>query len=195
MNRLVFLLTVLLVLLASSAFSAGGKGFAVHARQAVQARLLIDREYFDVLQEGIAGAKDEIVICAYLFKTLENAKGYPEKMLKSLAAAVKRGVRVLAVMELSQESGDLLQTNTETAKRLERAGIRVCPDPQNTVTHSKLVVIDRRQLFIGSHNLTQSALRYNHEASVWIESPVLAKEALDYLDSVCMQGKDKLKHP
>ncbi|MHB8092259.1 MAG: phospholipase D-like domain-containing protein [Syntrophales bacterium] len=196
MIRLVYLLlTVLLVLPVYPVFPAGGKGFAAHDRLPVQARLLIDREYFDVLQDGIEGAHTEIVICAYLFKTLERANGYPEKIVKSLTAAVKRGVRVLAVMELSQKSGDLLQTNVETARRLERAGIRVCPDPQNTVTHTKLVVIDRRQLFIGSHNLTQSALRYNHEASVWIDSPAMAKEALDYLDSVCMQGKDKLKHP
>jgi len=189
MSRLIYFLTALLVLLAGAAFTAEGKGVVSHARQPVQARLLIDREYFDVLQEGIEGAKSEIVICAYLFKTLDNAKGYPEKIVKSLAAAVKRGVRVLAVMELSQESGDLLQTNTATAKRLERLGIKVCPDPRNTVTHAKLVVIDRRQLFLGSHNLTQSALRYNHEASVWIESPALAKEALDYLDSVCVEKK------
>lgn len=151
----------------------------------VQARLLTDREYFEALRKGINGAREEIVVCAYLFKTLEGADGYPEKIVQGLSAAVKRGVRVFAVMELSQESGDLLGTNTKTARRLEQAGIKVCPDPENAVTHTKLVIIDRRFLFVGSHNLTQSAFRYNHEVSVWIDSPAMAAEALDYLNSLC----------
>ena len=43
---------------------------------------------------------------------------------------------------------------------------------------------------IGSHNLTQSALKYNHEASVWIDSSPLAEEALRYMKSLCAdEGK------
>jgi phosphatidylserine/phosphatidylglycerophosphate/cardiolipin synthase-like enzyme len=53
------------------------------------------------------------------------------------------------------------------------------------VTHTKLVVIDRRYLLIGSHNLTQSALKFNHEASVRIDSAPLAEEALVYMNSLC----------
>ena len=48
-----------------------------------------------------------------------------------------------------------------------------------------MVVIDGRYLLIGSHNLTQSALKFNHEASVWIDSVPLAEEALQYMKSIC----------
>ena len=58
-------------------------------------------------------------------------------------------------------------------------------DAPDRTTHAKLVVIDRRYLFVGSHNLTQSALKYNHEVSVRIDSPPLAEEALAYLKSLC----------
>jgi phosphatidylserine/phosphatidylglycerophosphate/cardiolipin synthase-like enzyme len=190
MTRFIYFSSILLFLLAYAAPGAGKEGADSPVHSPGQARLLIDREYFDVLREGIEGARSEIVVCAYLFKTLAGADGYPEKIVKSLAAAVKRGVPVRAVMELSQESGDLVRTNAETAKRLRRAGITVCPDPPNLVTHTKLVVIDRRYLLIGSHNLTQSALRYNHEVSVWIDSPAMAKQALDYLNDLC-QGDGK----
>jgi phosphatidylserine/phosphatidylglycerophosphate/cardiolipin synthase-like enzyme len=185
MTRFINLLTVLILLFTQTALAAGREGLDSSASRPVPVRLLIDGEYFDALKAGIEGAQSEIVICAYLFKTLEGARGYPEQILRSLSAAVKRGVRVYAVMELSQESGDLTRTNGETAERLKQAGIKVCPDPRNRTTHTKLIVIDRRRLFVGSHNLTQSALKYNHEASVLIDSPQLAKEALDYLDSVC----------
>jgi phosphatidylserine/phosphatidylglycerophosphate/cardiolipin synthase-like enzyme len=150
-----------------------------------ETKLLLDRDYFYALIDGINNARTEIVFCAYLFKTIENADGYPERVMKSLSSAVKRGVRVFALMELSQNSGDLIQTNSETAERLKKAGISVCPDPRDLVTHTKLVVIDRRYLFIGSHNLTQSALKYNHEVSARIDSPSMAEEALRYVDSIC----------
>ncbi len=183
MTRFIGILGALFILLAPP--SAAVWDVAAANRSPVQARLLIDRDYFDALRDGIEGARAEIVVCAYLFKTLEGAHGYPESIVKDLAAAVKRGVRVRVVMELSQESGDLVKTNSETARRLVDVGIKVCPDPRKKVTHAKLVVIDRRYLFVGSHNLTQSALKYNHETSVWIDSLPLAAEALDYLDSLC----------
>lgn len=175
----------LLVLLLIPLAACAGELNSASTAYPVNARLLTDREYFDVLQETIGSAQTEIVVCAYLFKTLPGAEGYPERIVKSLADAAKRGVDVVAVMELNQEGGDLAKTNAETAKRLEKAGIRICPDPQNVVTHTKLVIVDRRVLFVGSHNLTQSALHYNHEASVRIDSPVMAAEALDYLKTLC----------
>jgi phosphatidylserine/phosphatidylglycerophosphate/cardiolipin synthase-like enzyme len=151
----------------------------------LEGRLLLDRDYFHALIDEINNARTEIVFCAYLFKTIENADGYPERVMKSLASAVKRGVRIFALMELNQNSGNLIQTNEETAERLRKMGITVCPDPNDLVTHTKLVVIDRRYLFIGSHNLTQSALKYNHELSVLLDAPSMAEEALRYVDSIC----------
>jgi phosphatidylserine/phosphatidylglycerophosphate/cardiolipin synthase-like enzyme len=46
------------------------------------------------------------------------------------------------------------------------------------------VVIDQRYLLRGSHNFTHSALRHNNEASVLIESPQLARQALAYLQRI-----------
>jgi phosphatidylserine/phosphatidylglycerophosphate/cardiolipin synthase-like enzyme len=83
------------------------------------------------------------------------------------------------------DAGGLNRNNAETAERLKRGGIRVCMDAPDRVTHTKLVVIDRRYLLIGSHNLTQSALKYNHEASIWIDSAPLAEEVLRYMKSLC----------
>ncbi len=192
--RFISFLTVLVVFSAGFVCSVRAENVDSPFRPPLQARLLLDRDYFYALIDEINNARSEIVLCAYLFKTIKNADGYPERVMKSLSSAVKRGVRVLALMELSQNSGDLIQTNSETAERLKRAGITVCPDPRDLVTHTKLVVIDRRYLFIGSHNLTQSALKYNHEVSVWIDSPFMAEEALHYVDSVCREKagyKDK----
>jgi phosphatidylserine/phosphatidylglycerophosphate/cardiolipin synthase-like enzyme len=43
-------------------------------------------------------------------------------------------------------------------------------------------VIDKRYIFLGSHNLTQGALKYNNELSVLIDSPEMAAEVRAYLE-------------
>jgi phosphatidylserine/phosphatidylglycerophosphate/cardiolipin synthase-like enzyme len=192
--------TAALLILLSPAVLAAGEGRAagaapqpvltekttVPSRQThVEAKLLLDRDYFTALLEGIDRARAEIFLSAYLFRTIEDARGYPETVLKRLLAAVRRGVRVEVVLERSRDAGDLDRNNAETAKRLTQGGIRVCMDVPDRVTHTKLVVIDRRHLLIGSHNLTQSALKFNHEASVRIDSASLAEEALVYMNSLC----------
>ena len=180
---------VLLILLvlppAGDAAQPGGKAAVTSPQAVVEAKLLLDRDYFTALLDGVDRARSEIFLSAYLFRTIENAKGYPEAVLKRLLAAVNRGVRVDVVLERNQDADDLNRNNAETAERLKQGGIRVCMDAQDRVTHTKLVVIDRRYLLIGSHNLTQSALKYNHEASVWIDSAPLAEEALRYMESLC----------
>ncbi|MBU0652907.1 MAG: hypothetical protein KKG96_08505 [Proteobacteria bacterium] len=191
--------TALLILLSPAAFAADEGRAAVSAPQpvlqgkttgsspqaVVEAKLLLDRDYFTALMDGVDRARAEIFLSAYLFRTIQNARGYPEAVLKRLVAAVHRGVRVDVVLERNRDTDDLSRNNAETAERLKQGGIRVCMDAPDRVTHTKLVVIDRRYLLIGSHNLTQSALKFNHEASVWIDSPSLAEEALSYMKSLC----------
>lgn len=48
-------------------------------------------------------------------------------------------------------------------------------------THAKAVAIDDRYLLMGSHNLTQSALKYNNELSLGLDSPRLAAKTRRYL--------------
>jgi phosphatidylserine/phosphatidylglycerophosphate/cardiolipin synthase-like enzyme len=65
---------------------------------------------------------------------------------------------------------------------MEQAGIKVVFDSPRTTNHTKVAVIDRRYVIMGSHNLTNSALKYNHEISVLIESPDMAEDTLRYID-------------
>ena len=180
------LLPILLFFPLSGGAAQSGDRAAVASPQAVlEAKLLLDRDYFTALLEGLDRARAEIFLSAYLFRTIENARGYPEAVLKRLAAAVHRGVRVDVILEKNKSADDLNRNNEETAERLKKAGIHVCMDAPDRVTHTKLIVIDRRYLLIGSHNLTQSALKFNHEASIWIDSAPLAEEALNYMKSLC----------
>jgi phosphatidylserine/phosphatidylglycerophosphate/cardiolipin synthase-like enzyme len=179
------LLFILLLPQGGRAAQPGGKAAVAFPQAVVEARLLLDQTYITALLNGIDRARAEIFLSVYLFRTVQNAKGHPEAVLENLIAAARRGVRVEAVLERGQELDDLNRNNAETAERLRQGGIRVCLDGPDRQTHTKLVVIDRRYVLIGSHNLTQSALKFNHEASVWIDSASLAEEALRYMRSLC----------
>jgi len=148
--------------------------------------LLANREYYRALQRAIDGAREEIIMSFFLYKTTGHSGSYPDIILEKLIAARQRGVRVEVILEQGrrghQEGTD--RENLETAEKLKKAGIKVVMDSPNRTTHAKLVVTDRRYTFLGSHNLTASALKYNNELSVLIESTAVAGEALLYLDSL-----------
>ena len=128
----------------SAAGSERKRGRIASPQAVAEAKLLLDRDYFTALLDGIDRARAEIFLSAYLFRTIEDARGYPEAVLKRLLAAVERGVRVDVILERNQNADDLNRNNAETAERLKQGGIRVCMDAPDRVTHTKLVVIDRR---------------------------------------------------
>lgn len=178
-------LVLLLLAQAGAAAETGGKAPGFSMPPAGGARLLTDQEYLPALLDGIAGARREIVLSAFFFRTAGTMDSYPDVVLKQLLAASRRGVGIEAVLERGQEGDNVSRDNAATAARMRDGGIRVCMDAPERTTHAKLIVIDRRYLFVGSHNLTQSALKYNREVSVLIDSPPLAEEAIRYLRSIC----------
>jgi phosphatidylserine/phosphatidylglycerophosphate/cardiolipin synthase-like enzyme len=148
-------------------------------------RLLKDGDYLPALLAAVGEARSEIVLSAFFFRTAGRPQGLPGRVLAALEAAAGRGVRVTAILERGPEGDTVSRDNAATAERLRSGGIRVCLDDPERTTHAKLVVIDGRLLFVGSHNLTESALKYNREVSVRIDSPPLAAEALRYLGELC----------
>jgi phosphatidylserine/phosphatidylglycerophosphate/cardiolipin synthase-like enzyme len=183
MAPLAGLLTLFVQILAFA--EPGTKVSAPASQERCGARLLKDQDYFPALLEDIDKARQEIALTVFFFKTNGFRDDRPDKILAHLREAVRRGVRVDAVIEQGKKSENVSEVNSDTARKLIAAGIGVCMDAPDRTMHTKMIVIDRRTLFIGSHNLTQSALKYNHEVSVRIESPPLAEEALRYMKSLC----------
>jgi len=145
-------------------------------------QLLEDNQFFHVLSDHITGATHEIVVSMFLFKTRPDSSNRANMVLQDLITAQKRGVKVRVLLETSDRQGDSLnRDNLATSKRLRQHGVQVLFDSPDTTTHTKTIVIDNRFVFIGSHNLTHSALFYNHELSVLIDDPDLARDVIRYL--------------
>lgn len=145
-------------------------------------KLLGNRDYFSALKVAIEGARREIVMSFYLFKTDGSESNYPQIITKGLINAAARGIRVEVLLERSDDAADQVYLNNRaTMEKLVGGGIHVRFDSSGKTTHTKLAVIDGRYTFIGSHNLTQAALRHNNEFSVLIDSADVAEEALRYI--------------
>jgi phosphatidylserine/phosphatidylglycerophosphate/cardiolipin synthase-like enzyme len=146
--------------------------------------LLENEEYFDTLISHLTRAKQEVVVSMFLFAPGDHDNNRANRVREALIEAAKRGVRVQVFLDISGDEDFSTEANRGVAKDLRRHGGTVRFDSPGRTTHTKLVVIDQRYLLLGSHNFTHSALRHNNEASVLIESPQLARQALAYLQRI-----------
>lgn len=148
-------------------------------------QLLENETYFEALLETFEQAREEIVLALYLFKTNGYRTSYPDRIVASLSDAAARGVSVRVLLETTGDRDSFIeQSNRETADRLRRGGVTVEFDRTSVRTHVKVVVVDRLITFLGSHNMTNSGLKYNNEASIMVISPEIAKTTLDYIDGI-----------
>lgn len=197
MNRLFFrkkaiaLLGGGIILITALVFLATASDKSVkNSSIAYQTTILANQDYFPAMLEAIDKAQNEIFISMFSFKTGEHKSSYPDRILSHLANAVKRGVKVFVILERTEnKSDDLNIQNMQTGRRLEEKGVNVFFDSPHKTTHTKLVVIDQRLLILGSHNFTQSALKYNNEISILLESPDMAKNARDYMLQIIKEAK------
>lgn len=145
--------------------------------------LLRNQEYAEALLKRIGSARESIVCSFYLFKITEKRGNQPARIAEELVRARKRGVAVTVILEKGKSVRDKLYAeNLNTAALLSRNGVNIYFAAPGVTTHNKIVVIDKRYIFLGSHNLTQGALRYNNELSVLIDSPEMAAEVRAYLE-------------
>ncbi|MDH4321807.1 MAG: phospholipase D-like domain-containing protein [Desulfobulbaceae bacterium] len=149
-----------------------------------EVQLLADDQYYPTITHLIRTARQRIDIAMFLFKTTEAKKNRPMLILQELTAARKRGVRVQVILEKSDYDEALNKENQQTANRLRKNGISVAFDDNKTTTHTKLAIIDQHLCLLGSHNFTHSALAYNHETSLLIDSRELAGQLLAYMEKL-----------
>jgi len=147
--------------------------------------LLTDAAFEPAVRQAIAGAQEEVLVGLYLFKADGPPSNHARQMAELLGKAAARGIRVRVVLESANRGGDdVVQINHHTAKLLRDLGVEVVFDDPQRRSHGKFLVVDRRIVFVGSHNWTDSALRYNHEVSVRVDDPALARQLLDYAEGL-----------
>ena len=110
----------------------------------------------------LTAAKTQVLIQAYSFTSAPIAK--------ALVEAHKRGVKILAVLDKSNETDKY-----SAATFLNNAGIQPLIDAKHAIAHSKVMVIDSAAIITGSFNFTKAAEEKNAENLLVIkDAPELA---------------------
>ena len=142
--------------------------------------LLTGGEYFFALKDAIDGARHSIFMAMYLFKTSPYPTNRATGILHALERAARRGVAISVLLEHNDNPEDFINVeNAKTGRMLQKAGARVYWDRLDRKLHIKVVVIDHHLIFLGSHNLTHSAMKYNQEMSLMVNDPRLANQIIN----------------
>jgi phosphatidylserine/phosphatidylglycerophosphate/cardiolipin synthase-like enzyme len=163
--------------------SAGSLG-ALTTTRPEAIRVLANETYFPALLGCINSAREQIDMGMFLFKVTDIPDNRPAAIMQALIEARKRGVAVRICLENSGYDEGINEANRKVEQKLKENDIAVVLDTPRKTTHAKLIVIDRRYILVGSHNLTHAALTSNNEFSVLIDSRTLAEEAQTYLQSL-----------
>jgi phosphatidylserine/phosphatidylglycerophosphate/cardiolipin synthase-like enzyme len=121
--------------------------------------ILIGREYPETLTRYVKNAKQSIKILIYDWRFYPNEVGASiQKFNYEILQARKRGVEVSAIVN-SDYPCLFFQNEKIKVRRIN----------SKKTMHIKLIIIDQKYLFLGSHNLTKNAFELNHEMSLLID--------------------------
>jgi len=149
-------------------------------------RLIIDREHFrQIVLEGILKARTSVDIMTADFKAMlvpEPGRRRARSIIDVMRSLAAKGVEI-RLLHAGVPSAPALQ---DLRKDLPaHLTIRRCPR-----LHSKAVVIDCRQMYLGSANLTGAGLgakadgKRNFEMGIWTESPPMIDAVLDEFNAL-----------
>jgi phosphatidylserine/phosphatidylglycerophosphate/cardiolipin synthase-like enzyme len=125
-------------------------------------------EGIEPLLKGIAGAKSSIDILIFRFDRKE--------IEQALVAAVHRGVVVRALIAWTNRGGERFLRDLEA--RLLAAGVLVARTANDLVRyHGKMMVIDRRTLFVLAFNFTRLDIDRSRSFGIITRTPALVREA------------------
>ncbi|MER7394876.1 DISARM system phospholipase D-like protein DrmC [Streptomyces sp. NPDC000151] len=180
----------------AAAYIRGYVAATLHARDRVQVRTVWSgpstpavpvRATAQVLVEVIAEAREELLAMTYA------ARPYPA-LTRALAEAAARGVEIHIVVETLAGAGGLLSGREPADAFATVPGLRIwhwARDPATAAhsrQHAKLAVADRRLLFLGSANLTESAARRNIEAGALIKGGEAPRRAAEHIEELQRLG-------
>lgn len=149
------------------------------AQQNSEFKVLFGREYYYEVLKTIEEANESIHIAMFLMKyDAGDSFDWANDLIRALVRAKKRGLEVYVVLENSVE------INQAAHSYLRANGIEVRFDSPDRTLHAKIVVIDGKVAFIGSHNWSESGLYWNNEVSVEIKSKEVAQEVISYITSI-----------
>lgn len=135
---------------------------------------IISKDFPKVVIPLIDSALHSIDIIVYDWRFYKNDVGSPVSLFnQAIARACQRGVNVRCIV---QNDGviDNLRLMGCNAKKLNT----------KKILHTKLLIVDKTRIIMGSHNYTQHAFTSNEEASIFIHMKDEKNGLTEYFDNL-----------
>lgn len=130
---------------------------------------LLTTDYLCVTLEEIRKARQKIYLFVYLANIPPGKKvNYCRKIIDTLRQKKNEGLDVKIIINGVLKSGTLKLYNRRFVSQLQKAGIPYLVYRGGKTVHSKAIIIDTTTTIMGSHNLTETAVRNNIDTSVII---------------------------
>lgn len=130
-----------------------------------------NRVYYNHLTEAVRASEESIRV---MMSTAENYPKHPEgiqsDLFDALGSAADRGVMVRVLLDESDFSSSITETNKKTAELLRDHGLNVKLDDPRVTTHAKLIVIDERVTIVGSSNWNYPSYTDTYQSNVELVS-------------------------
>jgi len=148
--------------------------------------ILTDGDYYQSMINDLKNANETTLVAMYsMIYDPDDSFDWANDLIKELVYADERGVNVSVVIEYRKwEPLGNMTANLDAYNYLLAHNVTVHLDNnENYTDHMKLVIIDDKIVYVGSHNWSESGLYYNHETSVRIVSEDIAKIFKEYLET------------
>lgn len=148
--------------------------------------ILLDKDYYGNLSVILSRTNKSVYVIMYVIKyDPKDPRDPVNTLLNILINLSKRNIDVKIIVD-----DETYNSYPETINYLLSHNISVKLDESSgRTTHTKLIIIDGKIVFLGSHNWTQSALQRNHEVSVLIYDEDVAKILLRYFFNIWSNGR------
>jgi len=138
--------------------------------------LIVDNDYIRRSMQLIESAESEIILSTFKIQTGRNKRTEVLRdMIQLLNDKLKDGIKVMLLLNWIKNFKGVARTNEPVANALRAFGADVRYLKDGRCCHSKLLMIDKSQFIIGSHNWSAASLQENYEMSLFVNSVNMAK--------------------
>jgi len=128
-------------------------------------------DFYTTLRRSIISSSQNIFVWCYVFNFHFYRKWHRSShIFFDILSAANRKVDVRFILDSSRRSSPNHKANFFTYKRLSEHGIEVNMPNHSLPQHSKIITIDNKVTFVGSHNFTDSSLENPFETSIFFDS-------------------------
>ena len=128
--------------------------------------VLINNDFYLYTKKALSRATREICLMQYQICYRPGRKTNKlNQLIHILASKARAGLKVRVLVNYNSKGHHLNIVNGVAMRYLTKAGCLCRWEASSNLTHTKLILIDRRLCILGSHNLSNSALSRNFEVS------------------------------